>query len=130
MKEIITKYLDKNYKFTLSSYISYHLVIKSNGEQIRPDDVYKTLSQIFGLSDEEIEPIYNAWGEAQAIKMENLITDIRYKIYEKTGFQLDLTVLDLNKIINLQTDNAEMSEGIMGIVNENNSMSYRDMDKL
>lgn len=130
MKEIITKYLDKNYKFTLSSYISYHLVMKPSGEQIRPDDVYKTLSQIFGIDNKEIEPIYNAWGETQAIKMENLITDIRYKIYEKTGFTLDLTVADLNKIINLETENTEMSEGIMGIVNENNSMSYRDMDKL
>jgi hypothetical protein len=124
MKEIITKYLDKNYKFTLSSYISYHLVIKSNGEQIRPDDVYKTLSQIFGLSNEEIEPIYNAWGEAQAIKMENLITDIRYKIYEKTGFTLDLTVADLNRIINLETENTEMVEGLMDIVSQNNSTTY------
>ena len=121
MKEIITRYLDKNYKFTLSSYVSYHLVTVPSGEIIRSTDVFATLNDIFSVEQTELDKIYDAWTLVQAIKVENRITDIRYKIYEKTGFQLDLTVLDLNKIINLQTDNTEMAEGLYPLVSENNS---------
>ncbi len=121
MKEIITKYLDKNYKFTLSSYVSYHLVSVPSGEIIRGTDVFSSLNEIFSIEQKELDEIYDAWAQNQAIKMENHITDIRYKLYEKTGFELQLTVNDLNNIINLETEqNAEMAEGLMGIVNRDN----------
>jgi hypothetical protein len=132
MKEIITKYLDKNYKFTLlSSYVSYHLVTVPGGEIIRGTDVFATLNEIFSVEQKELDEIYDAWAQVQAIKMENRITDIRYKLYEKTGIELQLTVNDLNNLINLETEqNAEMAEGLMGIVSQNNSTNYRDTDKL
>jgi hypothetical protein len=131
MKEIITKYLDKNYKFTLSSYVSYHLVTVPGGEIIRGTDVFATLNEIFSVEQKELDEIYDAWAQVQAIKMENLITDIRYKLYEKTGVELQLTVNDLNNLINLETEqNAQMAEGLMGIVSQNNSTNYRDTDKL
>lgn len=117
MKEIITKYLDKNYRFTLSSYVSYHLVTVPGGEIIRGTAVFITLNEIFSVEQKELDGIYDAWAQTQAIKMENLITDIRYKLYEKTGIELQLTVNDLNNLIDLSIDQTtENADDIIGIV--------------
>lgn len=119
MKEIITKYLDKSYKMTLSSYVSYHLISKSEDKKIRPADVYKTLQDIFTVDQEELEKIYDTWAENQTIKLNNQITDIRYKLYETTGVELELTVFDLNRLINLQEDeNSYMAEGLNNLDNK------------
>ena len=131
MEEIIVKYLNKTYKFTLSTYVSYLLIDRASGKNVRPQEVFDTLHNVFSVEKVELERIYDKWAENQAIKMENLITDIRYRIYEKTGLQLELTVFDLNRLINLEEDqNAEMAEGLMGIVGQNNAIQYRDPDKL
>lgn len=119
MKEIITKYLDKSYKMTLSSYVSYHLISKSDDKRIRPADVYKTLQDIFTVEQEELEKIYDTWAENQTIKINNRITDIRYKLYETTGVELQLTVFDLNRLINLEEEqNSDMAEGLNNLDNK------------
>lgn len=61
------------------------------------------LTVIFGISQEELTPIFDNWTANKRIELNNRITDIRTQLYIKTGFELKLTTNDLNMI--LEEDN-------------------------
>ena len=54
---------------------------------------------IFNIDDETLFPIWEKWSESKAIEVNNRITDFRYKIYEATGYNVELSLEDMNKIL-------------------------------
>jgi hypothetical protein len=85
MEQIVIKYLEKQYMFTLSTIQSYVLTDRVTGEQIYLKALFNTLSKIFGISDSELLDIWDVWADKKIKELNNRIVDIRYKIYEITG---------------------------------------------
>lgn len=82
MEKIILKYLNSNYKFTLSTYVSYNLYDITNNKEVRLNEALGSIRLIFGIDEAELMKIFDAWPDEQAIKIQNTITDIHYKLYE------------------------------------------------
>jgi len=99
MKEIIIKYLNTQYKFTLSTYVSYKLYDKLECRDVGLKEAINIIRKIFSIEDSELMPIFDCWADEQATIIQNKITDIRYNFYEKTGVELDLMPNDLNLLM-------------------------------
>ena len=99
MREIILKYLNSQYRFTLSTYVSYELYDKIEHRSVRLAEGINSIKIIFGINEEELMKIFDEWADENGTKLQNQITDIRYKLYEKTGVELELTTNDLNKLL-------------------------------
>lgn len=102
MEDIVTKYLDKQYRFTLSTLSSYKLWDRINKENVYLTTIWADMETIFGLSKEAFEPIWDKWAEAKILELNNRITDIRYQLYELNGADVEITVQDINKILNTE----------------------------
>ena len=107
MKEIILKYLNSQYRFTLSTYVSYNLYDKIEKREVRLAEGLKSIITIFGIDEAELMGIFDVWADEQAIIMQNMITDCRYKLYEKTGMELKLTPSDLNNLMSEEIEKRE-----------------------
>lgn len=116
MKEIITEYLDDNYRMTLSSYVSYMLEDKEQKINVRTKEVLVILMEVFAVSEDEVNEIFDAWADTKQIIINNRIADIRYKLYEKTGVELQLTPADINKLI--EEEENRLTEGLNNLDNE------------
>ncbi len=99
MEEIVTRYLDKQYRFTLSTLSSYKLWDRNNRTNVYLTTIWGDMETIFGLSKEDFEPIWDKWAEAKILELNNRITDIRYQLYELNGCEVDVTSEDINKIL-------------------------------
>jgi hypothetical protein len=99
MNKIILKYLNKQYKFTLSTYVSYKLYDKIDNSEIGLKDVMASIRLIFDIDEDELMSIFDKWADEQAVILNNQIADIRYKLYEETGVELVLTTKDLNNLM-------------------------------
>jgi len=99
MKDIIVNYLNKQYKFTLSTYVSYKLYDKVDNIDVSLKEALSSIILIFGIEETELMSIFDVWADEQAKILNNKITDIRYKLFEKTGVELELTAKDLNELI-------------------------------
>lgn len=104
MEEFITNYLEKNYVFSLSTMISYKLLDKFDNSEVGLRIVMKTLQNLFNIDEDTLYPIWEKWSEKKAIELNNKITDFRYKIYEATGYNVELTIEDMNKLLYGQPD--------------------------
>ena len=105
MEQMVIKYLENNYHFTLSTLVSYKLVDKFDGSEVGLRSVMQTIMSIFNIDDETLFPIWEKWSENKAIEVNNRITDFRYKIYEATGYNVELSLEDMNKILYESPDN-------------------------
>lgn len=99
MKNIIVKYLDKNYRITLSTYVSYFLFDRIQKCEVRSLDILSSLESIFELDKLEIECIYVEWAEQKEIELNNRIVDIQTKIFIETGRAIRLSPVEVNTII-------------------------------
>lgn len=99
MDEIIRKYLNKQYKFTLSTYVSYMLHDKVDDVDVSLKEAIQSIITIFGIDETLLMNIFDKWADEQATLLNNKIADVRYKLYEETGVELELTTKDLNNLI-------------------------------
>lgn len=99
MNEIIIKYLNKQYKFTLSTYVSYKLYDKVDEVDVPLKEAIQSIITIFGIDETVLMNIFDKWADEQATLLNNKIADIRYKLYEETGVDLELTTKDLNNLM-------------------------------
>jgi hypothetical protein len=105
MEELIVKYLETNYNFSLSTLISYKLVDKFDNSEVGLKSVIGNLKNLFNVDDDTLTPIWEKWSETKAIEINNRITDFRYKVYETTGYNVELSLEDMNKILYGSPDN-------------------------
>ena len=99
MKEIVLKYLDDTYRFTLSTYISYKLRDKYKDEDVSLKEVFTQIETIFGLPDEKQREFFDEWADIQAVKLNNIVVDIQEKLYLKTGKEINVPVEEMNDMV-------------------------------
>ena len=98
MNEIIYKFLDKNYRFTNSTYVNYVLFDKTDKIEVSISSVFKHIVKIFEISVDDLKPIFDSWADKKAIELSNRIIDYKYAYYQKYGVELDSAYEDLNLI--------------------------------
>ena len=96
MKEIVYKFLDDQYRFTLSTYSSYMLQDRYTKQDVYLRTVFENLKVIFGVEDEELQDIWDFWADKKIIELNNRITDIRYKVFEITGQDVEVGINEIN----------------------------------
>ena len=101
MNDIILKYLNKNYRFNLSTYTSCGFKIYDiiNNHEVSLTILINDIILLFDIDLEESGRMFDLWVDAQIIKLKNSITDLRYKYYEKYGVELDLTPPETNEAL-------------------------------
>jgi hypothetical protein len=99
MEELVFKYLEANYIMTLSTMVSYKLVDRFDNSNISIVTVLRTINKLFDIEDEILIPIWEKWSGSKSNEINKRITDFRLKIYETTGYNVELTVEDMNKIL-------------------------------
>jgi hypothetical protein len=107
MEEIIIKHLNKQYQLTLSTYVSYKVLDKIDNVEVSLKQVIQNIILIFNIDETEIMGIFDKWADNQATLLNNKIADIRYKLYEQTGVELQLTTNDLNQLVTSKYPNID-----------------------
>lgn len=95
MKDIILNYLNKNYRFSLSTPSSYIIKGRRGGEDVRLSELIDSLKVIFSINYEEISPIIDAWADYQTILINNRIVDIQNRLH-KEGITVELSTSQYN----------------------------------
>ena len=98
MDEIVFKYLNLNYRFSLSSFHSFMLKSRRGGKDIKLSDLLDSLKTIFSLSDEKIYKIFEKWADSQTILMNNRIVSIQERLH-RLGFSTELSASQLKTIM-------------------------------
>ena len=99
MEEIVIKYLDKQYRFSLSTLSSYKLYDKINKSDVSVISIWDDMETVFGISKEDFEPIWDKWADGKIIEINNRITEIRYKLYELNGADVHISAADINVLL-------------------------------
>jgi hypothetical protein len=97
---MILKYLTKNYRITLDGALNYTVFDVTSESEQQLIKVLNSLKKVFSIDVEEINDVLMVWVEGEITKINNKITDIKYKIYQKTGLELELSHNDLVNLIN------------------------------
>ncbi len=96
---MILNYLNRHYRFTISTYTSYKLYDKVDKREVPLKEALDSIKLIFNVKEEELFKIFDKWADEKAVDIQNKITDLRYKIYQETGLELELTTNDINKML-------------------------------
>jgi len=96
---MILKYLTKNYRITLDGALNYTVFDVTSESEHQLIKVLVSLKKVFSIDEEVINDVLMEWVESEITKINNKITDIKYKIYQKTGLELELTHNDLVNLI-------------------------------
>lgn len=98
MDDLIFKYLNKNYRFTLNTYEDFLVKNKITGEEEKLSGVISSLSVIFDEEENEIMRIFDRWADYQNAMLYNRITEIREEVL-KGGSEINLTVDEIVEIM-------------------------------
>jgi hypothetical protein len=98
MEDIVLKYLNKNYRFTLSTYSSYFLKDRVNDANVHLKDVLILLKETFTMDETQLMDIFGKWSESQEILINNRIVEIKERLYAM-GVTIELSVDQMNTII-------------------------------
>jgi len=99
MEEIILSYLDKQYRFSLSTLSSYKLYDRTNNIDVSVISIWNEMDTIFGITKEAFEPIWDKWADGKITEINNRITEIRYKLYELNGTDVEISAADINTLL-------------------------------
>ena len=117
MKEIVTKYLNDNYKFTLSTYVSYKLRERLSNDDVSLKEVLNQLDTIFSLTPDELRDYFESWADVKAIEINNLVVDMQDKIYQLTGKTVRVPVDQLNgliDVVNVREESDDLIRMLLG----------------
>ena len=117
MKQIILKYLDDNYKFTLSTYASYKLREKLSNSDVSLREVFIQLELIFCLPEDELRIPFEIWCDMKAIEINNLVVDMQEKIYKLTGKTIQVSTEQMNgliDVINVREESDDLIRALLG----------------
>jgi hypothetical protein len=98
MEDIVLKYLNKNYRFTLSTYSSYFLKDRVDDKNVHLKDVLSLLKETFTMDETEMMNIFGKWSENQEVLINNRIVEIKERLYAM-GVTIELSVDQMNTII-------------------------------
>jgi hypothetical protein len=99
MKKIIYKYLDKNYKMTLSTPSSFLLYNKKTKSDEGLHTAIQNMSKIFSAEEEDIYLAFEEWCDKETILINNKVVEYQNKIYLETGKTFDLNIKVFNNLL-------------------------------
>jgi maltose-binding protein MalE len=127
VKEIILNHLSNNYKVSLNSYTTFKLLDKSTNEDKSLRTVMNDTIELMGVTDKEFEGTWEVWINEEIIRFENYIVDLQYKIYQKTGIELNLhenKFKDVVKTLPYSDKLSELDGGLLSQISEINATNY------
>jgi maltose-binding protein MalE len=127
VKEIILNHLSNNYKVSLNSYTTFKLLDKSTNEDKSLRTVMNDTIELMGVTDKEFEGTWEVWINEEIIRFENYIVDLQYKIYQKTGIELNLhenKFKDVVKTLPYSDKLSELDDGLLSQISEINATNY------
>lgn len=96
MKELIIKYIERNFRFILTGLTSLFIFDLSTGKRLKPGELMSELTEIFGNIDyNETLSIVEPWFNGEITRIQNKIVDLQYDMYA-----------ELNKIPSLRITEA------------------------
>ena len=116
-EKIVLKYLNDNYKFTLSTYVSYKLRERLSNDDVSLKEVLNQLDIIFSLSEEELRTVFEIWCDKKSIEINNLIVDMQDKLYQLTGKTIQVSPEQINgliDVVNVREDTDDLIRTLLG----------------
>lgn len=104
MDEIVLIFLNKNYRFSLSTHTSYKIVGRNGNPDISLVHLLTDISNIFSIDGDETYKIFEKWADYQTTLINNRITDILEKLHNE-GVDVKLSVEQYNILLS-DLDNA------------------------
>ncbi len=98
MKNIVLNYLNKNYRFSLSTFNSFILKGRRGEADIKLSALIEDLKVIFSITENEITPFIDAWADYQTTLIYNRVADIKERLY-KEGVTVELSPTQYNIIM-------------------------------
>lgn len=98
MKEIVLKYLNKNYRFKITTYNDFLIRDRISGYDVKLSEVMKSIYPIFGISESESLAIFDTWCDQQDILVNNRIVVIQEMLH-KQGINIELSQSQMNEIV-------------------------------
>jgi len=98
MKEIVLKYLNKNYRFKVTTYNDFLIRDRIYDNDEKLSDVIKSIYEIFDISETEALSIFDIWCEQQDILLNNRIVVIKEILY-KQGIDIELSATQMNELL-------------------------------
>lgn len=98
MEHIILNYLNKNYRFTLSTYSSYFVRDRINDSNVKLVELSKDLREIFLIDDDTLIPLLDKWCEQQITLLNNRVVQIQEELYKK-GISVEIVVDQMNSML-------------------------------
>lgn len=83
--------------------------------------------ELMGVTDKEFEGTWEVWINEEIIRFENYIVDLQYKIYQKTGIELNLhenKFKDVVKTLPYSDKLSELDDGLLSQISEINATNY------
>ncbi len=99
MEDLIYKFLSKHYRFTINTLRTYIIEDKIEKKEIRINNLGPIIKTVFSIEEDELLKIIEVWSENEYTRLFNLVTDIKYKLYEVTGVHLELSDDDWSRLI-------------------------------
>jgi len=98
MKEIVLKYLNKNYRFKPTTYSDFLIKNRVTGHDEKLSEVMMSIYPIFNISETEALSIIDTWCEQQDIFVNNRIVAIQEMLY-KQGIDVVLTPSQMSEMV-------------------------------
>jgi len=97
MREIILKYLNKNYRLTFATFDNFLVKDRINGEDVKLSAVMQSLNVIFDIDENEMLHIFDDWCDYQNTLLNNRLVEIQEKLYA-AGVTIELTPQQKDKL--------------------------------
>jgi deoxyribodipyrimidine photolyase len=87
MNNIVLKYLNKNYRFTLKTYDNFLVKEIISDNDVKLSEVISLTKLIFMISEEESLKIFDDWADQQLTFINNRVVELQERLH-KNGYSL------------------------------------------
>ena len=98
MKKIVLKYLNKNYRFKITTYNDFLIKDRISGHDVKLSEVMKSIYPIFDVSETEASSIFDIWCDQQDTLVNNRIVAVQEMLH-KEGIDIELSPSQMNEIV-------------------------------
>jgi hypothetical protein len=98
MKEIVLRYVKRNFRFILTGLTSLYIFDLSTGKRMNPGDMIEELITIFGeISYDEAFDIVGPWFTSEMTRVQNKIVDLQYDMYAELNKEPSLRITEASE---------------------------------
>jgi|694.fasta_scaffold16471_10 deoxyribodipyrimidine photolyase len=93
MNNIVLKYLNKNYRFTLKTYDNFLVKEIISDNDVKLSEVISLTKLIFMISEEESLKIFDDWADQQLTFINNRVVELQERLH-KNGYSVQNLTLE------------------------------------